>query len=293
MLACAMGLNERNVMANGIRVHCLTGGDGPLVVLLHGFPETHRSWQLQASFLVENGFRVVVPDLRGFGETDKPRVGYDLDTLADDVTSLIAELGERPHALVGHDWGAAIVWHIAFGRPELVERAVVLDCPPEWVLGRALRRNATQRRRSWYVFFFQLPLLPELWLARDDGKNLGRLFRNDSSRDRRAPGDAEADRRSLASREALRGPLEYYRAAFRRGLRSLRRHPRLEPTRVPVTAIWGEADACVGVELAEQCRKLSRTFRLHVLAGAGHFVHQERPDEVNRLLLGALNEPLP
>ncbi len=163
--------------ANGIRLHYATAGAGRPVVLLHGFPETHRSWDHQLPFLAEHGFRVIAPDLRGYGESDRPHGGYDLDSLADDVAGLIDGACGGRAALVGHDWGGAIAWHTAARHPAKLESVVVMDCPHPALMARALRTNRRQLRRSWYMFFFQLPLLPAWWLAKNGGANLGAMWR--------------------------------------------------------------------------------------------------------------------
>src|ERR1700742_426214 len=137
-------------------------GAGSPVVLLHGFPETHRSWDLQTAALVAAGYRAIAPDLRGYGLSEKPRAGYDLETLATDVERLIDELGTGPVRVVGHDWGGAITWQLLQQCPQKILNATILDCPHPAIMARALLRNRTQRRRSWYMFFFQLPALPEL-----------------------------------------------------------------------------------------------------------------------------------
>jgi len=138
------------------------------VVLLHGFPEFWWSWRFQIAPLAAAGYRVVAPDLRGYNETE--RTGpYDLDTLSGDIASLIAHLGESRATIVGHDWGGAITWHLAAMRPDTCERAVVLNAPHPAVFGAVLRHSLDQLRRSWYMFFFQLPWLPERWLVKDGG----------------------------------------------------------------------------------------------------------------------------
>ena len=124
------------------------------MILLHGFPETHRSWMLQIPALVAAGYRVASLDLRGYGRSERPAGPYDLDTLASDVAALADELGSDRVRLVGHDWGGAITWHFAATRPWRLERAVVLDCPHPAVLVRALFDSRCQIRRSWYIFFF-------------------------------------------------------------------------------------------------------------------------------------------
>jgi pimeloyl-ACP methyl ester carboxylesterase len=275
-----------------IRLHYSSSGTGKPVVLLHGFPETHRSWDLQREPLVAAGRRVITPDLRGYGKTELARAGYDLDSLAGDVVALIDELGVRSVDLVGHDWGGAIAWHVATHHAHRLDRVVILDCPHPALMARALRTNPVQRRRSWYMFFFQLPGLPERWLARDDGRNLARMFRAGSPGEHAVPRELiEAEKRALLEPGRLRAALAYYRTAFRRGLPELiRGTPRqaLRPIELDVTLIWGEADSCLGLELIDGTERFAPRLSVHRVPDAGHFVHQERPDVVNRLLVDAL-----
>ncbi len=287
-----MRRSERTDRVNGIRIHSVVHGEGPTVLLLHGFPETHRSWDLSVPALARAGYRTVTPDLRGYGLSDRPRSGYDLDTLSDDVAGLVDALGGDPVALVGHDWGGAIAWHTASRYAERLRELIVIDCPHPALMARAMRSNPRQRWRSWYMFFFQLPALPELWLAANGGRNLSRMFRA------RSPGAAAVPRelleeqtRQLLGRDGLRGPLAYYRTMFRSSFVPMltgRVDDGYAPIKLPVTVIWGEDDSCLGTELIDGTERFAPALTVHRVPGAGHFVHQERPDVVNALLLEAL-----
>ncbi len=276
-------------LANGIHLFYADSGSGSgaPVVLLHGFPETHRSWDLQVPALRDAGFRAVTPDLRGYGRSEHPPSGYDLDTLAADVVSLVDHLGAGRVSLVGHDWGGAIAWHVATRYPDKLDRVVVLDCPHPALMARALRTNGRQRRRSWYMFFFQLPRAPEHWLAKNRGANISRMFRQRPG----PPGIVDAETRALIGPDALRGPLAYYRTMFRDNLGTLLGgnldgdYTSIDP---PVTLIWGESDSCLGTELIDGTERFAPRLAVHRIADAGHFVHQERPDAVNRILIDAL-----
>lgn len=279
-------LEHRIVVSAGARLHYVVGGAGPTVVLLHGFPETHLSWSLQIPALIAAGFRVAALDLRGYGASDRPAAGYDLHTLASDVSALIHDLGEDRVRVVGHDWGGAITWHLAAHRPWLLERAVVLNCPHPSSLARALRENPRQIRRSWYMFFFQLPLLPELWLRRRGGQNLARMFR-----ERPGPDEiVDAQRRALLEPDALRAALAYYRTALRQGAADLVRGrlPHYPKIKLPLTLLWGTEDSCLGLELIDDSERWAPELAVTLIEDAGHFVHQEQADRVNRLLVNAL-----
>ncbi len=290
-----MQRSERTDVVNRIRIRSVVRGEGPTVVMLHGFPETHRSWDVTVPTLVEAGYRTVTPDLRGYGRSDRPRQGYDLDTLSRDVAELIEALGDEQVALVGHDWGGAIAWHTASRYPGRIGKLIVLDCPHPALMAKAMRDNARQRRRSWYMFFFQLPLLPELWLSRSGGRNLSRMFRAGSPAEHAVPSElVEAETRELLGRTRLHGPLAYYRTMFRESLMPMLANRVADgygTIDLPVTLIWGEADSCLGVELIDGTERFAPDLTVHRVAAAGHFVHQERPEVVNPLLVEALAWP--
>ncbi|MEA2626098.1 MAG: hypothetical protein QOD06_2143, partial [Candidatus Binatota bacterium] len=210
---------HERVTANGIQFHVVTAGStsAPLVVLLHGFPEFWYAWRHQIPALAEH-FRVAVPDLRGYGDSDKPpRVAdYAIDVLAADVAGLVRALGESKATIVGHDWGGGVAWATALEHPDVVEKLIVLNCPHPAKFARALRTNFRQLRRSWYMFFFQLPRIPERLLLRKDAAILDTMFRGMAKR----PGtfsdeDLRELKQAIQKPGAATGAINYYRAAFR------------------------------------------------------------------------------
>ncbi len=265
---------------NGVRLHCVVEGEGPLVLLLHGFPETSRAWRKQIPALAKR-FRVVAPDLRGFGASDKPRgiAAYDTSVVANDIVALIHAFdAERAH-VVGHDWGGGVAWAVATGHPEAVDRLVVLNCPHPAVMQRALRSNWAQVRKSWYIFAFQLPWLPEWALSRSGAKAL-----KDSLRRSAKPGtfsDADLDEyaRAFAAPGAATAAINYYRAALRSRLPSAK-------IKAPTLLIWAEDDFALGIELTRGMDGLFETPpRIEYVPDTSHWVMEERPEVVNRLLL--------
>jgi pimeloyl-ACP methyl ester carboxylesterase len=163
-------LEHHYIETNGIRLHVVQAGpkSGPLVILLHGFPEFWYGWRHQIAYLAAAGYRIWLPDQRGYNLSDKPKgIGaYNLDRLADDVIGLIDAAGQQKALLVGHDWGAAVAWWVANKCPERLERLVVLNVPHHAVMQSALQGNFSQMRKSWYFLFFQLPWLPEAIISR-------------------------------------------------------------------------------------------------------------------------------
>src|SRR4029077_6518958 len=212
-----VALEHRFVETNGVRLHCAVDGDGPLVLFLHGFPECWYSWRHQLAALAPR-FRVVAPDLRGYNESDKPEPvsAYAMSELVADVRGLIDAFGERDAVIVGHDWGGAVAWTFAMEHPEATRRLVVMNCPHPAIFGEHLKYNRRQLARSWYMFFFQIPWLPETLLGLGRASLIGAAPRPST-----APQDALDERaldelRDAASRPgALRAGINYYRATFR------------------------------------------------------------------------------
>jgi pimeloyl-ACP methyl ester carboxylesterase len=253
--------------------------DGPLVLLLHGFPECWITWRRQLPALAAAGFRAVAPDLRGYGGSDKPRgvAQYSLRKLAGDVAALIAALGRERADLVGHDWGGYIAWHVAMWHPERVRRLAVLNVPHPERYFRALR-SFRQLRQSWYVFFFQLPWLPERFMT---PARMRVAMRYTTVRE--GAYDEEDIAVTLAAVRDLTGPLNYYRAAARSALR--KRWQRID---APALVIWGEKDRWLGADLAEPDPRWVPHARVERIAGASHWVQADAPDRVNDLLLSFL-----
>jgi epoxide hydrolase 4 len=278
-------------MVNGVKLHWVEAGAGPLVVLLHGFPEHWYAWRRQIPALAAAGFRVLAPDLRGYNLSDKPRGvrQYRLEALARDVAELVRRAGEDRAHVVGHDWGGVVAWWLAMHHPRAVERLVILNAPHPAAYFRELRRPA-QMLRSWYALFFQLPWLPELAIRFDDFAALRRLFRTDPAR----PGaftaaDVRRYVEAFSDRRALTAALNYYRAAFRQGWALFaRRFPRIVATTL---VIWGEHDHYLVPELASGLEHWVPGLRVERLRGASHWVQHDEPGRVNELLVEFLRAP--
>lgn len=273
---------------NDLDVHLTTAGRGPLVILLHGFPEFWYSWRYQIPVLAER-FRVVAPDQRGYNLTQKPAGGYDLDTLATDVAELIHLLGYQQAHVVGHDWGGLVAWWLAGRHPERVDRLVIMNAPHPGAYWRALAGgDLRQILRSWYVLFFQIPRLPEFLLQRDDYRLIEQIFRGSTTRPE-AFGDDVIRRykRAAARPGALTAMLNWYRTAARRQTVGNLSAPALTIL-VPTLVIWGEQDVALGRELNDDLDRWVPDLTLRYLPAASHWVQQDRPAEVNRHLLDFL-----
>ena len=273
---------HREGIINGIRLHWMEQGSGPLVLLLHGFPEFWYSWRAQIPALAER-FHVVAPDLRGYNTSEKPPTGYDLATLTDDVVALIDAFGaERAH-IVGHDWGGVIAWAAAMRFPQRTDRLVVLNAPHPMRFQEVIR-TPRQLLRSSYAFFFQLPLLPEALLGANRCWLLARGMQRSAVVKEVFTGDVLDRYREAMSRPgALRAALAYYRASFR----ERNRLPRIVgdgTVRAPTLLLWGVHDQALGKELTEGLERWVPDLRV-VYLDCGHWTQQERPKEVNRHLL--------
>jgi len=278
------GATERLFETNGTRLHVVEAGppDGPLVVLLHGFPEFWYGWRRQIPALAEAGFRLLVPDQRGYNLSDKP-VGvppYRLETLGDDVLGLLDKAGRERAFVVGHDWGAVVAWWLALAKPARVERLGILNVPHPMVMRRYLLTHPRQTLRSWYIFFFQLPGLAERWMAREGFRNAARILRT-ARRGSFTDEDLARYREAWAQPGALTAMVNWYRAAFRSA--SLRLPgPRVS---VPTLMLWGARDIALGREMAQPSIDLCDEGRLVFFEDATHFVQHDEADRVNEELL--------
>jgi len=303
------------VETNGIRLHCAVDGDGPLVILLHGFPECWYSWRHQIAALAPR-FRVVAPDLRGYNQSDKPRgVGaYAMSELVADVHGLIEAFGERQAVIVGHDWGGGVAWTFAMEHPEATRRLVVMNCPHPAIFTQHMRANGRQRARSWYMLFFQIPWLPETLLGLGRARLIGDAIRRSSVRqDSLTTADLDRLRDAASQPGALRGGINYYRAIFRSpearaswpnwlrrfvygdrpvpGVRDrLEDWPKIT---APTLLIWGENDVALGKELTLGMEPLVSPLEIQYIPLCGHCVQQEQPAVVNGYLLDFLGDLAP
>src|ERR1700733_11074981 len=269
-----------------VRLHYVEAGDGPLVVLLHGFPDFWYSWRFQIPALVGAGFRVVAPDMRGYNLSSRPPgvQSYAAARLAADVRDLIAERGGSSALLAGHDWGAAVAWLTAIRHPEVIERLAILNVPHPRQMVRALRRPGRQLLRSWYMFFFQIPWLPERLLAAGDWRGFRQPFEG-ARPGAFTPADLERYKQAWSEPGAVTAMLNYYRAALRRppGGATGRSLP---PVQAPTLIIWGERDRHLGAELAQpDPRDVPALERVVRLPSASHWVQHDEPDRVSELLI--------
>ena len=289
-------IEHREVRANGIDFHVAVSGrpEGPPVLCLHGFPEGWMSWRPVMSELGEA--RLYAPDLRGYGETERPRSGYDVFTLTDDIRALIEALGLDRPVLVSHDWGGALAWIFAHRYSPLVRRVAVVNCPhPKTLVRAVLHFEDFQTIRIPWVPIFEIPWLPELFLTTALGRWTLKLSftLREGQRGRMDVGLVEELVSRFQRPDDMRGPIEYYREMVSTQIKPARR-ARLEdvyrtPITAPTTLIWAAKDGALSARVAMNSElDAGCPVDLRPLPGVGHFVSLEAPDklarEIRRLL---------
>ncbi len=283
-------LQHHFVKVNSINLHYVTAGEGPLVILLHGFPEFWYGWKNQIPALAKK-YKVVAVDLRGYNESDKPKgvKHYASKTIALDIKELIFSLNEKKAHIIGHDWGGGIAWTLAQHYPECVDKLIVLNCPLPQILLKHFFSNFSQLKKSWYMFFFQLPGLPERYI----GKDLKAFFKRGLrgwAHNKSAFTNEDIDEYVKAFQRpgAITGALNYYRAAFRAGLNAESR--KINPIQSDTLLIWGEDDQALGKELTYDMEKYFKgNFRIQYISNCSHWVQHEYPELVNQSILDFLD----
>lgn len=260
----------------GLRLHCAVAGPrgAPLVILLHGFPEFWYAWRDYFEPLVRAGYRVVAPDQRGYNLSEKPRrVGaYKIERLAEDVLELARWEGADRFRLVGHDWGAAVAWWTALRRPHAIERLVIMNVPHPEVMRKHLLSNFDQIRRSWYMFYFQLPWLPEFLALADGGEKLWSKMAGGAQPGCFGERDREAYLHAWSQPRALGSMLNWYRAAMRAGLTGADLSGRVS---VPTSILWGRRDRVLVPQLATESLEYCDDGSLRFFDEATHWVNHE------------------
>ncbi|MEE1876234.1 alpha/beta fold hydrolase [Altererythrobacter litoralis] len=278
------GITIKWIEANGLTFEVAEAGQGDrLALCLHGFPELHYSWRHQMPLLAQLGYRVWAPNMRGYGGTSRPKrkKDYRLDNLTADVAALIDASGAKEVTLLAHDWGALVAWQFAIQQVRPLTRLVIMNVPHP-LCGRRELKHWRQLKKSWYMFFFQLPRLPERMLGRDDAQPISRIFRESAvNKDRFTREEAEPYRAAAAQPGALTAMVNYYRALFqtRDGLR-------LGDgiVHVPTLVIWGEQDLAIDIHVLDGMDQYVPDLTVRRFPNASHWVQQDIPDEVNAAL---------
>ena len=266
------------VEANGLHFEVEETGEGDhLALCLHGFPEHLVSWRDQVPVLASLGYRIWAVNQRGYGRTSRPTgtANYALKHLLADVAALIDASGARRVTLIGHDWGAMVAWCFAAGRIRPIERLVIMNVPHPLCF-RAALKHWRQRRKSWYIGFFQIPFLPERMLAARDGAAVRGMFHRVPV----PPAIVDVYANQVQEPGAATAMLNWYRA-----MRLTDGVPRLDtPIEVPTLVIWGERDAALDLICLDGTERYVRDLRIERLPGISHWVQQHAPEAVNALL---------
>lgn len=255
--------------------------DGPLVILLHGFPDTCLGWSHQMPALAKAGFRVVAPDQRGYGVSGKPKGvrAYDLDELADDIVALGAHFGETRLRVVGHDWGASVAWWLASTRASAMEKAAMINAPHPAIWKRSMYADKDQRKKSRYVKAMRLRWLPEMAIRRGGFAPFIATLK-EAAREGVFDGEIEAYKKAWREPGALTSMLNWYRALLKKKLPAT--PPRIE---TPVMLIWGEKDPFADIALARASIALCERGGTLFFAEGSHWVHREEAQPINDMLI--------
>ncbi len=277
------------ISVNGINLHYMEEGTGELVILLHGFPEFWYGWKNQIPVLSKI-YRVVAPDMRGYNLSDKPTnvSDYKIEILAKDIAELVKALGEEKAIIVGHDWGAAVAWAVTSLFPEVVSKVAVLNVPHPNEMSRAFKGfNLSQWKKSWYIFFFQLPFIPERIVGTE--KFFKGAFETMLMNQNAVSGeDIKKYVEAYSQPGAVKAAIAYYRAAFRSFLSPVK----MPKVKAPLLMLWGEHDTALGKELTYRTKEYcENTCEILYDSTSGHFVQHDNPDWVNEKLLEFLSSP--
>ncbi|MBF2004979.1 alpha/beta fold hydrolase [Chlorogloeopsis fritschii PCC 9212] len=269
------------IITNGVKLHYVTQGEGPLMLMLHGFPEFWYSWRHQIPEFAKY-FKVVAVDLRGYNDSDKPKEqsAYVMDEFIKDVKGLIKGLGYEKCVLVGHDWGGAIAWCFTYAHPEMVEKLIVLNIPHPAKFSEGLR-TPQQLLKSSYMFLFQLPWLPEVLIQSADYQAIETALKGMAvNKSTFTQADIDAYKDAAAKRGALTAMLNYYRNIFQQRLLN----PSWGVLEVPTLMIWGEKDTALGKELSYGTEAYVRDLQIRYIPNCSHWVQQEKPELVNEYM---------
>jgi len=278
--------------SNGVKIHYVTLGEStkPLVILLHGFPEFWYSWRKQIPELAIH-FNVIAPDLRGYNESDKPKgaKNYVIDLLINDVKGLIHHAGYERAFIIGHDWGGSVAWRLALDHSSVVDKLIVLNSPYPSIFAHHLKTNPRQMLKSWYMFFYQIPVIPEMLISRtlysSFKKNLQGWAYNKSAF---TEDDLQRYVEAIRKPGAIQATLNYYRARFRYKGQLFRKDEERQ-IQSPTLVIWGKNDRALGAEMTNGMEKhFANSFEIKYIDRCSHWVQHEYPELVNNYIIGFL-----
>ncbi|NCP85959.1 MAG: alpha/beta hydrolase [Anaerolineae bacterium CG_4_9_14_3_um_filter_57_17] len=273
------------IQTNGIRLHVVTAGsqDGIPLVLLHGFPEYWGGWQKNITGLASAGFHVIIPDQRGYGQSDvpKPVTAYAMDELIKDILGLFDHFGIQQANLVGHDWGAAVAWSLAMAAPQRVRRLAILNVPHPVVMARTLKKSPRQMLKSWYIAFFQIPGLADGLMRLNHFAGAIAMLKASSGPATFSAEEFDGYRQAWSASGGLTGMINWYRALLQKS--SAR--PRSIRLEMPTLILWGKKDVALSATMAEESLKLCTNGQLIYFDNATHWLQHDETSAVNEKLI--------
>lgn len=286
------------VVANHLRFEVDMCGDGDkLALCLHGFPEHSISWRYQMPMLAELGYKVWAPNMRGYGNSSVPEYmeDYSIENLLDDVGGLIDAAGCEEVVLIAHDWGAVIAWNFAIRQIRPLSQLIICNVPHPVPAEKAFTKGFSQLKKSWYIFFFQLPRLPEFMMKMRKGRGMGELIKESASHPQNFPDEVvDIYNENGSRRENLTGMINYYRALVRGGGGRRQRKLGYPMIETPTLMLWGEDDMALTKETTFGTEDVVKDFTIRYLPRISHWVQQDAPEEVNAMISAFLKgEPVP
>lgn len=278
-----MLITEKSYAVNGIQLHVAEAGEstGKVVLFLHGFPEFWYAWHQQLPFFAAQGYRAVAPDQRGYNLSSRLSgvKAYTLSNLTADIAALIRQLTSEKVILVGHDWGGGVAWQMAQSYPDLIQQMVILNMPHPKVFTNFLRKNPKQMLKSWYTGFFQIPVLPEIISSAFYYKLLEQTMIQTARKNTFSSADISQYKKAWRQKGAITAMINWYRA--------FKYNPATaaEPIAIPTLLIWGKEDTFLDAEMAPLSVDKCLSGKLVFIPDATHWLHHERPNEVNQLIL--------
>ena len=275
-------------------IDCCGTGE-KLALFLHGFPEHSFSWRYQLPAIADLGYQAWAPNMRGYGNSSKPKgiSSYNLDTLVEDIADIIEASGCKETVLIGHDWGAVVAWHFAIADRLPLTHLIICNVPHPRSMQQAF--GWEQLKKSWYIFFFQIPRLPEYLLGKNNARGIGEMIRNTFVDPEKFPQEvAEVFSRNANQPGALTAMINYYRALRGSTNRSKRKNSDFPIIKTPTLMIWGEEDVALSKETTYGTEQYVKAFQIRYLPKVSHWVQQESPEEVNAMMSAFINnEPVP
>ncbi len=288
-----MNLRERYIETNGIKLHVMESGpqEGPAIIFLHGFPEFWFAWRKQIGYFAEKGYLVITPDQRGYNLSDKPQGidPYKIDELAKDIVGLIDAYGRKQVFLVGHDWGASVSWWLSIKYPERISKMVILNVPHPKVMAKNLAGNMDQMKRSWYIFFFQLPGAAEYLAASTNYDWALEIITSNARPGAFTQSDLEEYRKAYSQPGAFSAMINWYRAS----IQTKQEIPASFDVTVPMLYLWGLEDVSMVPEMADESMAYCKNGQLLKIPEVSHWIQHEDADRVNSLIAGFIKNSEP